>query len=103
MSDWKFLQKDASENLAKLHFFSITKKHCDGEIEARITVKEYATAKSSDQQFFATADIELNQNTLKFQPVGWSETLMGALAECLRNLRKFEYECPEESSAPRAD
>jgi hypothetical protein len=103
VSDWKFLQKDASENLAKLHFFSITKKHCDGEIEARITVKEYATAKSSDQQFFATADIELNQKSLKFQPVGWSETLMGALAECLRNLRKFEYECPEEPSTPRAD
>ncbi len=43
-------------------------------------------------KFLATADIELNQKTIKFQPVGWGETLMSALAECMRNLRKFEYE-----------
>src|ERR1700722_12715930 len=92
MSDWKFLQGDPSEALARLHFFSITKKHSSGEIEARITVKEFATAQLRDLQFFAVADIELNQKTLKFQPVGWSETLMGALAEGLKNLRKFEYE-----------
>jgi hypothetical protein len=92
MSDWKFLQGDPSEALAKLHFFSVTKKHAAGEIEARITVKEFATAQLRDLHFFAVADIELNQKTLKFQPVGWSETLMGAVGECLKNLRKFEYE-----------
>ena len=54
-----------------------------------------ATAKTTDMKFFAQADIELNQKTLKFQPCGWSDTLMGALTECLRNLRKFEYESPE--------
>jgi len=70
MNDWKFVQKDPSEALARLHFFSITKKHACGEIEARITVKEFATAKTRDMQFFATADIELNQKTLRFQPVG---------------------------------
>jgi hypothetical protein len=43
----------------------------------------------------ATADLELNQKTLKFQPVGWSETLMGALVVCMRNLRKFDFESCE--------
>lgn len=99
MEDWKFTQKDPSEALAKLHFFSIKKKYASGEVEARITVKEFATAKTTDMKFFATADIQLNQNTAKFQPCGWAETLMGALTECLRNLRKFDYEGPELASA----
>ncbi len=44
------------------------------------------------------ADIELNQKTAKYRPSGWSDTLMGALSECLKNLRKFEYEGPEASA-----
>jgi hypothetical protein len=40
---------------------------------------------------------------MKFQPCGWAETLMGALTECLRNLRKFEYEGPELAPAPSED
>lgn len=95
MEDWKFAQQDPAEALAKLHSFSIKKKHARGEVEARITVKEFATAKATEMKFFAVADIELNQKSMTFQPSGWSETLAGALAECLRNLRKFEYESPE--------
>lgn len=92
MNDWKLAQRDPSEQLAKLHFFSYTKKHATGDIEARITVKEFASAKTSDMLFFAQADIELNQKAMNFRPCGWHETLFGALADCLRNLRKFEYE-----------
>ncbi len=103
MNDWKLVQKDPSEQLARLHFFSVTKKHASGEVEARIIVKEFVTAKTSDMQYYASADIELNQKTLKFQPCGWSETLMGALAECLRNLRKFEYEAIEQTSAAASE
>ncbi|HUV69243.1 MAG TPA: hypothetical protein VMW15_06235 [Terracidiphilus sp.] len=102
MADWKYVQRDASEALAKLHFFSMTKQHAGGEIEARITIKEFATPKTSDLQFFAQADIELNQKTMKFHPCGWSETMMGALAECMRNLRKFDFEAEEEPCAPPA-
>jgi hypothetical protein len=102
VEDWKFVEKDPSEALARLHFFSIKKKHASGEVEARITVKEFASAKTTDMKFFAVADIELNQKTMKFQPCGWAETLMGALTECLRNLRKFEYESPELPPAPSA-
>jgi hypothetical protein len=103
MNDWKYLERDPSEALARLHFFSVTKKHSSGEIEARITVKEFATAQLRDLQFFAVADIELNQKTLRFQPVGWSETLMGALAECLKNFRRFEYESLDQATAPPTD
>ena len=95
MEDWKFTQKDPSEELARLHFFSIRKKHASGHVEVRITVKEFAFAKTTDMKFLASADIELNQKTMPFQPCGWAETLMGALTECLRNLRKFDYEGPE--------
>ena len=44
MEDWKFVEKDPSEALARLHFFSVKKKHASGEVEARITVKEFASA-----------------------------------------------------------
>ena len=103
MNEWKLVQKDPSEALARLHFFSVKKKHAHGDIEARITVKEFATAKTSDMQFYATADLELNQKALRFQPCGWSETLTGALGECMRNLRKFDYEAFEDSAAMPSD
>ncbi len=103
MNEWKLVQKDPSEALARLHFFSVKKKHAKGEIEARITVREFATAKTSDMQFYATADLELNQKTLRFQPCGWSETLVGALGECMRNLRKFDYETLADPSALSSD
>jgi hypothetical protein len=92
MEDWKFTQEGLGESLARLHFFSAKKKHATGEIEARITVKEFATARTADMKFYASADLELNQKAMPFQPCGWGETLQCALTECLRNLRKFEYE-----------
>jgi len=101
MNEWKLVQRDPSEALARLHHFSVTKKHATGEIEILITVKEFATAKTSDLKFFASTDLELNQKTLSFRPCGWSDTLLGALAECLRNLRKFEYEALEQSVLPQ--
>src|ERR1700733_4739863 len=103
MSEWKYAQKDPEERLAQLHFFSVRKKHSSGEIETRITVQEFATPEIGALQFFAMADIELNQKTAKFQPSGWSNTLAGALSECLKNLRRFEYEGPEQASAQSAD
>ena len=103
MSEWKYVQEDPSEGLARLHYFSARKKHSSGEIETRITVHEFATPPIGALQFFAMADIELNQKTAKYRPSGWSDTLMGALSECLKNLRKFEYEGPELGSAASGD
>jgi len=94
MSDWKYVQKDPSEALARLHFFSVIKKHETGEIEVRITVQEFATPEMGAMQFFARADIELNQRNAPFRPIGWSNSLMGAIDECLKNLRRFEYQGP---------
>jgi hypothetical protein len=98
MSDWKYLQQEPSEQLAKLHFFSVKKPHASGELEIRITVWEYATPEIGSLQFFAQGDAELNQRTAPFQPCGWSDTLTGALSECLRNIRKFEYEPPVQNA-----
>ena len=99
MSDWKHAQKDKSEALAQLHFFSVKKKHSSGYIDVRITIQEFATPEIGALQFLAKADIELNQKVAAFQPIGWSDTLLGALGECLKNLRRFEYEGPEPASA----
>ena len=103
MSDWKYAQEDPSEALAKLHFFSMKKHQASGEVEIRITVREFASAKSGDMMFFAEADKHLNQKTAPFRPCGWSNTLLGALSDCLRNIRRFEYEGPELGSAAASD
>ena len=92
MSDWKQAQKDKSEALARLHFFTVKKKHSSGDLDVRITIQKFATPEIGALELFATADIELNQKIATFQPVGWSNTLLGALGECLKNLRRFEYE-----------
>lgn len=103
MSDWKYAQEEHSEALAKLHFFSVKKRHASGEVEFRITVREFATAETGDMMFFAEVDKEVNQNTAPFRPCGWSNTLLGALSDCMRNIRRFEYEGPEQTSAAASD
>ena len=92
MSDWKYAQADPSEALARLHFFSTKKRQPGGDIELRITVREYVTAEIGDLLFYAEADQELNQKTAPFRPCGWSNTLQGALSECMRNIRRFEHQ-----------
>jgi hypothetical protein len=87
MSDWKYLQNHHSEKLAKLHFFSVMK----GEKEVHITVWEYAMPEIA-MKFFARADVQLNQKTAPFEPIGWGDTLSDALSECLKNLNKFDYQ-----------
>lgn len=98
MEDWKYAQAQPSEALAKLHFFSMKKRHRGGEVELRITVREYAAPEIGDLAFYAEADRDLNQNTAPFRPCGWGSTLSSALGECLRNVRRFEYEEPEKAS-----
>jgi hypothetical protein len=95
MSDWKYAQKDPAEALAQLHYFSVKKKHSRGEIEARITVQEFASSEIGALKFFAVADIELNQKAAAFRPSGWGDSLAHALSECMKNMRRFEYEGPE--------
>ena len=102
MSDWKYVQQSKSEKLAKLHHFSVMKQYDGGEVELIITVKEYATPETGHLHFFAETDKLLNQRLAPFRACGWGDSLMGALAECLRNIRRFEYQA-DGTAAPATE
>lgn len=90
MEDWQYAQADRTEELAQLHHFSMT-KHQDGrEILFAITVKEYAVApKGQHLRFFAQADKPVNEGTAAFVPSGWGDSVLKALADCMRLIRQF--------------
>jgi hypothetical protein len=92
MSSWEFAQSDPSEQLARLHFFSVMKKQESGEIEFRIVVKEFVAAEDRSMRFLAQADKQTNQNTAPYTPTGWGSDLLKALSECIRNIHRFPYE-----------
>ena len=96
MSDWKFAQKAASEELALLHHFSYIKQQSGAEITFLITVKEFVTPpKGQFARFFAQADKEVNQKTAPILPTGWGVSLLDALSDCTRMIRDFPYEGEE--------
>ena len=95
MQDWTFAQFEASEELAQLHFFSMKKRQPGGDIEFRITVKEYAARNEQLMSFFAQADKQTNQKTAPFTPSGWGDTMLKALSECVQAIHRFPYEGPE--------
>ena len=92
MSDWIYAQNDASEELAKLHHFSIKKHQQDGDVEFTITVREFAERNPQSMKFFAQADKQVNQKTAPVFPFGWGNTMLEALAECVGIIRRFPYE-----------
>lgn len=96
MSDWKFAQKNVSEELAQLHYFSFKKCQKDGEVLFQITVKEFAAPPPGMfARFFAQADKQVNQGTGPFLPTGWGSSLIDALSDCVRIIREFPYEGDE--------
>ncbi len=92
MTEWIFAQADPSEELAKLHHFSIKKKDPRGEVIFTITVHEYVQRNTLNMKFFAQADKQVNQKGAPFTPFGWGETLLEALSECVHTIREFPYE-----------
>ncbi len=93
MSDWKFAQKNPSEELALLHYFSFTKQQHGAEVTFLITVKEFVTPpRGQFARFFAQADKEVNQKTAPIVPTGWGASLLDALSDCTRMIRDFPYE-----------
>jgi hypothetical protein len=93
VSDWRFAQKNASEELAQLHLFSYKKCHQDGDVVFQITVKEYAAQPPGMfARFFAQADKPVNQSTGPFLPTGWGNSILDALSDCVRMIREFPYE-----------
>jgi hypothetical protein len=92
MAEWTFAQTEAAEELAQLHFFSLNKQQGDQVIEFRITVKEFATPNRLAMKFFAEADKQVNQKTAPYTPNGWGSTLLLALSDCVKAIRRFPYE-----------
>jgi hypothetical protein len=95
MPDWIFAQNDPSEQLCKLHHFSMKKRQEGGEVEFFITVKEFVTPPDPTMRFFAQADKQTNQKTAPFFPSGWGHTIYEALNQCLKAIERFPYEGPE--------
>ena len=92
MAEWTFAQSDPKQQLARLHHFS-TKKRQDGrEVEFVITVREYVTPPDPTMRFFAMADKEINQKVSPYIPSGWGDSMLTALAECLKAIELFPYE-----------
>ena len=95
MAEWELAQTDSSDDLAQLHFFSVKKKQPNGEVEFRITIREFANRRDNrSMQFFAEADKQTNQSIAPYTPTGWGSTLPKALSECVRAIHKFPYEGP---------
>ncbi len=95
MSEWVLAQTQPSEQLAKVHYFSMKKRQPEGDIEFVITVREYATGQEKGMHFFAEADKQTNQKTAPFTPCGWGGTLLKALSECVKAVHRFPYEGSE--------
>jgi hypothetical protein len=92
MPEWTFAQSDDSDELAQLHLFSINKQQDDRVIEFRITVKEYAVPNHLNMRFYAEADKQTNQKTAPYTPSGWGSTLLLALGDCVKAIKRFPYE-----------
>lgn len=100
MNDWVYAQGHASEQLARLHYFSMLKQAPGGaEVEFTITVKEFATPKDGALVFFAQSDKQTNQGVAPYTPCGWGKTLLGALQECVREINRFPYQEVESQAA----
>ena len=93
MADWQYAQSDRSEELAQITYYSMTKHDQGREIEFRITVKEYVSPPAGQHsRFFAQADKQVNQKTTPILPHGWGDSLLKALADCIRMIRQFPYD-----------
>lgn len=93
MSEWQHAQLDVSEGLAQIHVFSMKKKGPAGDVDFRITIREFATPPPGQfVRFFAEADKQVNQKSVPIVPFGWGNSIFSALSDCLRMIREFPYE-----------
>ena len=92
MADWMFAQEDPAEELCRIHHFSIKKRQVAGDVEFLITIREYIEPRDPAVRFLAQADKQTNQRTAPYTPTGWGSTLVLALSECMKAIRRFPYE-----------
>ena len=95
MDEWMYAQSDPSDQLTKLHHFSMKKRQGDQQIEFLITVREGVPGGDESMRFFAEADKQTNQKTAPYTPTGWASSLIEALAECVKAVHRFAYEGEE--------
>jgi hypothetical protein len=69
----------------------MTKRQEGGKVKFTITVKEFLTPKDPAMGYFAQADKQTNQGVAVYTPVGWGQTLLAALAQCIREVERFPY------------
>ena len=91
MSEWEFAQANPEQQLALVHHFSMLKQQEGGPVEFVITVKQFLTPKDPAMSYFAEADKQTNQGVAPYTPVGWGQTLLSALAQCMREVERFPY------------
>ena len=92
MPDWHFAQEKPAERLCKIEHFSVLKQNPGGDVEFVITVREYVNPPDPAMRFLAQADKQTNQKTAPYTPTGWGSSLLEALGECIKSIRKFPYE-----------
>jgi ABC-type uncharacterized transport system substrate-binding protein len=93
VEDWQYAQADRTEELAQLHYFTMIKNQDGRQIPFAVTVKEFAVApKGQNLRFFAEADKQVNQSSAGFVPSGWGDSVLKALADCMRLIRQFPFE-----------
>ena len=93
MEDWQYAQADRAEELAQLHYFTMNKNQNGKNVPFVITVKEFAVSPQGQHlRFFAEADKPVNQSTAAFVPSGWGDSVLKALADCMRLIRQFPFE-----------
>jgi hypothetical protein len=92
LSDWHYAQEKPTERLCKIEQFSMLKQQGDADVEFLITVREYVNPPDPAMRFLAQADKQINQKTAPYTPMGWGSSLLQALAECMKGVRKFPYE-----------
>lgn len=93
MTSWHFAQEDRAEELSELRVFTVKKRQPGGDVIFQITVQEFAAPPPGQyDRFFAQADKAVNQKTAPIVPSGWGDTILKALADCLRMIRQFPYE-----------
>ncbi len=92
MSEWADAQDDPAERLCKIEQYSVMKQQAGGDVEFLITVREYFTPPDPAMRFLAQSDKQTNQKTAPYTPTGWGSSLLQALAECMKGIRRFPYE-----------
>ncbi|MGA2213861.1 MAG: hypothetical protein ABSH31_11350 [Bryobacteraceae bacterium] len=92
MSEWKYAQEKPTERLCRIEYYGVMKQQASGDVEFMITVREYVNPPDPAMRFLAQADKQTNQKTAPYTPTGWGASLLEALAECAKGIRKFPYE-----------